>query len=390
MTHLSGALRSSPRGPRTPNPRSGNGDVANCVEANEWCYTCEPPAANDTLNSFSIFPEPQWSATWQQAVAYVEAGAPGDAPRPAWDATMVPGRRWTDARSGVTVTVPGLDAFVSAQRDPYADLVTLAIELGCSGVDVDYEEMWHADYYKLGGAGGPWTLPQTVYKYAAVLKDVQLNIAASVRPSLMLSTAAGAVGAWSGNWWGGNLKGVWLNASTYYPDLMAFVSATGGVSVMTYDLSDNEQYQECPQPGVCALDQQVAFYMATYDSAGIAASVGYETGTPAYPDPEHDPGHDLPLTAAMLASITVSTQPKHAGGFMWEIFKSAAPGKDESSPTDVAQAVCNAVLPGNARCAGTIPPFSPGPPPPPPPAALPAASASASKTSRCAWSDSSS
>jgi hypothetical protein len=24
-----------------------------------------------------------------------------------------------------------------------------------------------------------------------------------------MSTAAGAVGAWSGNWWGGNLKGVW-------------------------------------------------------------------------------------------------------------------------------------------------------------------------------------
>ncbi len=67
---------------------------------------------------------------------------------------------------------------------------------------VDYEEMWHGDYFKYGPAGGPWTLPQTVYKYAAIIKNVQLNIV-KLHPTLKLSTPAGAVGAWSGNWWGG-------------------------------------------------------------------------------------------------------------------------------------------------------------------------------------------
>ena len=51
----------------------------------------------------------------------------------------------------------------------------------------------------------------------------------------------------------------------------------------------------------------------------------------------------------MLASIVGATQPQHAGGFMWELFKQPSPGKDEASPTDVAQAVCKAVLPGSAR-----------------------------------------
>ena len=41
--------------------------------------------------------------------------------------------------------------------------------------------------------------------------------------------------------WGGNLKGIWLNMNQYYPDLMSYVSSTGGINVMTYDLSDNEQ-----------------------------------------------------------------------------------------------------------------------------------------------------
>jgi hypothetical protein len=66
-----------------------------------------------------------------------------------------------------------------------------------------------ADYFKEGPAtGGPWTLPQTVYKYSAIAYDIMSTIKA-VAPSLKLSTAAGAVGAWSGNWWGGNLKGLW-------------------------------------------------------------------------------------------------------------------------------------------------------------------------------------
>lgn len=41
-----------------------------------------------------------------------------------------------------------------------------------------------------------------------------------------------------------------------------------GINVMTYDLSDDEEYSECPEPGVCTLDQQVQFYMNTY-GAGL-------------------------------------------------------------------------------------------------------------------------
>jgi hypothetical protein len=45
---------------------------------------------------------------------------------------------------------------------------------------------------------------------------------------------------------------------------MTYIASTGGINVMTYDLSDDEQYSECPEPGVCTLDQQVAFYMSTF------------------------------------------------------------------------------------------------------------------------------
>lgn len=141
--------------------------------------------------------------------------------------------------------------------------------------------MWHADYHKIGSSSsGPWTLPQTVYKYSAIAYDIILNIKA-LAPNLKLSTAAPAVGAcrraraptakpaacttslatspsrvvpvprisvragaWGGNWWGGNLKGVLLNSSIWYPEIVQFMSTgpnAGGINVMTYDLSDDEQ-----------------------------------------------------------------------------------------------------------------------------------------------------
>ena len=56
---------------------------------------------------------------------------------------------------------------------------------------------------------------------------------------------------------------------------------------MTYDLSDNIEFHECPDDNTCTLSEQVAFYIETYQTAGIGAAVGYEIGTPAYPDPTH-------------------------------------------------------------------------------------------------------
>lgn len=142
-----------------------------------------------------------------------------------------------------------------------------------------------------------------------------------------------------------------------YPDLIAKVASTGGINVMTYDLSDDESHYECPTPAICTLHDQVAFYMSTYSQAGIPANVGYETGTPAYPDPVENPTHQLPLTLAELATIQEATQPASPGGFFWELFKqpSTVP---TATPTQVAQAVCKTVMPGSPRCAGVLPVYN--------------------------------
>jgi hypothetical protein len=336
------------------------GDINNANAANEWCFTCEPPASNETINNFGIFPEPTYSPTWKAAIAYVAATAGGAAP--VWNSGIAPGTTWTDPVTSVAAPVPGSSLPASLQRDPYADFVHLAAEIGATGVDIDYEEMWHADLHKSGPAGGPWTLDQTVYKYVAVMKDLSLNIAA-IKPSLLFSSPAGAASGWTGDWWGGNLKGLVLFANQWYPDLIAEVASTGGFNVMTYDLSDDESHYECPVPTACTLDQQVAFYMQTYANASIPANVGYETGTPAYPDDVENPQHALPLTTALLATITTTTQKSSPGGFFWEMFKQPVVA-GEATPTQVAQAICNTVLPGSPRCTGVIPTFTPAPPAP--------------------------
>ena len=49
-----------------------------------------------------------------------------------------------------------------------------------------------------------------------------------------------------------------LNAAAWYPDVFQFVATTGGVNVMSYDLSDDESHYECPTPDVCTLHDQVS------------------------------------------------------------------------------------------------------------------------------------
>lgn len=125
------------------------------------------------------------------------------------------------------------------------------------------------------------------------------------------------------------------------------------------DLSDNRDFHECPTEQACTLAQQVAFYVDTFLSAGIPACVGYELGTPAYPDPTHDKSHQLPLTTDALALLATSVQPKASGGFLWEVYKPTGDG--EATATATAQAVCNVVLPGNVRCSGGFPRLTPKP-----------------------------
>ncbi|KAI9207906.1 uncharacterized protein BJ171DRAFT_565652 [Polychytrium aggregatum] len=337
----------------------GGGSVAGCNESNMWCYVCEPQSQGTTLADFTIFPEPANSATWKSAQAYVAAN-PFAGYTPTWHPQLVGGAQFTDPRDGSTVvTVPGSNYWQTQNRDPYQDLVYLAKDLGLDGVDVDYEEMWHADTFETKLSSGSYDNSQTVYKYTAILKDVIINVQ-NIYPTLKVSTAAGAAGAWSGNWWGGNLKGVWLKSYQQYPDALKFLFSganAGGLNVMTYDLSDNNQYYECPDTtSDCDLPGQVAFYMGTFDTAGMAAYVGYEIGTPAYPDPTEDPTHQIPLTQTALTTILQNTQPKHQGGFFWELFKPQGSSGNLDAST-AAQQICKAVLgSGTARCSGVIPP----------------------------------
>ncbi|KAF9176273.1 hypothetical protein BGZ50_001185, partial [Haplosporangium sp. Z 11] len=137
------------------------GSLDNCTEANMWCYTCEPPSENTVFHDFDIFPEPTHSTTWKIAQQYVQATAGGDAP--VWHPEIVPGGTWTDPKNNKVENVPGNDYYIKQNCDPYQDLVYLGKDLGLAGVDIDYEEMWHADMFKNGSSTGPWTSHQTVY-----------------------------------------------------------------------------------------------------------------------------------------------------------------------------------------------------------------------------------
>ncbi|KAG0371991.1 hypothetical protein BGX24_000894 [Mortierella sp. AD032] len=330
-------------GTTTPNYykiKDNGGSLAGCTEANMWCYTCEPKSENTVLADFDIFPEPSNSTTWKDAQSYVISKAGGGAP--VFHPEIVPGHTWTDPATQQTVLVPGSDAFVKQNRDPYQDLVYLAKDLGLSGVDIDYEEMWHADFYKSGPATGPWTSYQTTYKYAAIMQDVRLNILA-IQPSLMLATAASAAGGLSTPWWGGNLKNIWYFVNKWYPDLYTFIANTGGVN----------EYHECPDAQTCSLSQQVNYYMKSYADNNMLAHVGYEIGIPAYPASDHDPTHQLPLIQSEFTSILNAQGAK--GGFFWELYKSAGTSANVEV-TSAAQQICKAALGASTpRCSGVIP-----------------------------------
>jgi len=91
--------------------------------------------------------------------------------------------------------------------------------------------------------------------------------------------------------------------------------------LQTYDLSKDPRYHECPQDDVCALHEQVEFYMNTYANASIVANVGYEVGQPAYPAIEVDKENQLPLTQDEFSQILANTQPKYPGAFFWSVYK---------------------------------------------------------------------
>ncbi|KAI8821237.1 hypothetical protein BJ741DRAFT_715627 [Chytriomyces cf. hyalinus JEL632] len=138
----------------------------------------------------------------------------------------------------------------------------------------------------------------------------------------------------------------------------------GGINVMTYDLSKNNNYFECPDTTAnCDLAGQVKFYMNTYAAAGIPARVGHEIGQPAYPDAANDAGNQIPLTQSELTGILSGVSSSSTmGGFFWELYKAknSEPTGAKGQPnnidvTSVAQQVCAKVLPNESRCKGSIP-----------------------------------
>ncbi|MFM5848726.1 toxin [Aeromonas veronii] len=199
----------------------------------------------------------------------------------------------------------------------YQNIVKLASDLNVAGIDIDYEEFWHADLnsysWKLTpdqvsppasnveyidtnsltalGKGGqvyndnmsinpgaellPRVMQDTENKFAAIIESISQSIAV-IKPELKLSLAAPATGGipnmsanwgtnghtaytYGGAWWGGNLYGLIYNVALKKPDLINRFSSIG---IMSYDLSERDCGGDTNLP--CDLAGQVEFYYSSF------------------------------------------------------------------------------------------------------------------------------
>ncbi len=197
----------------------------------------------------------------------------------------------------------------------YNNIIKLANDLGVDGIDLDYEEFWHADKYavkwngnpnaysvaklieanggptyanltKFGDADTPPTpnvdtamMPMTIDKLHAIISTLEGNSQAS---HLMFATAAPPVGArpimgwlWGdgvenivntqgGVWYLGNLKGLWYNLTMM--DKSA-VDRFDSLGLMTYDLCGDNAQTCAPYTGAqLDLPSQVTAYVNDYSN----------------------------------------------------------------------------------------------------------------------------
>lgn len=135
----------------------------------------------------------------------------------------------------------GPDEVIGQEVHPincYDSFVKFAAKVGANGIDLDYEEAWHADTFKVANAGpalqqpdigggpggpgkwktehGPYMFSQTKGKFARIVAVLRKAIANYGPNQLKLSMPGPAVGfndTRYGNtsWYGGNLKGLYLN-----------------------------------------------------------------------------------------------------------------------------------------------------------------------------------
>ncbi|ORY37025.1 hypothetical protein BCR33DRAFT_854898 [Rhizoclosmatium globosum] len=344
----------------------GNGSTTACTKDNNWCRACDLGVYAYDLSDLSVFPEPNNTSSFQNAQARVASQAKGN--NVIWHPEIVGGAQYIDPADKTTVvTVPGSNLWSIQNRDPYQDFIYLAKDLGLNGVDLDYNEIWHADTFRSGSNSlGPFKLDQTVYKYSAIAYDIMKQIRL-IYPTCLFSTTVSSVGAWQGNWWGGSLKGLWYYVNLWYPDLIRFITHdanAGGINVKSFDLSKNNAYYSCQDIIFdCNLGGQVQYFMSTYAQAGIWARTGYQVGQPSHPSPFNDSSHQLPLTQPDLKTILQGVSSSITlGGYVWELFKpkNDLPTGSKLQPNNlgvnsVIQQICSKTFPLSARCGGVIP-----------------------------------
>ncbi|KTD11125.1 Glycosyl hydrolases family 18 [Legionella gratiana] len=206
---------------------------------------------------------------------------------------------------------PTDQAQASKAKTSYANLIKLANDLGVDGIDIDYEEFWHADKYAINwgpsasgewstdiaqsilkaggptynnlmkygtGSGSSFVMPKTVEKVHAILHAIIDDPGAKY---LKFATAAPPVGARpitgfvygdrladiytkGGLWWKGNLKGLWYSLANKDE---AIVSRFDSLGLMTYDLCGDNQALCAPYAnGPLDLPGQVSAYMKDYSN----------------------------------------------------------------------------------------------------------------------------